>query len=432
MSGAAIVSGAAPHALAAEWALRVGEAPEALQRLRREAAARAAHLGVPTPKLEAWKYTSLAALGRTAWTAVVRLEGAGCPSVAVAGGAPDLTGTAPLFPEGVRVRSLARAFADDADAVLAHLAQVASFADDYVAALNTAFLHDGIWIDVAPGVQVDGALHVVHRAPEGDAAPMTHGRVLITAGAGSSVAVCERFVSDGAGAAFTTGVTEIVCGANAQVEHTRWVSENTATIHLGVVAARQARDSRLISHAVSTGGALTRVEIASRLAEPGAEATFNGLYLGGGEQHVDYHTTLDHAAPHCTSAQTYRGVLSGRAHGVFNGAVIVRPDAQKTDARQSNKNLLLSSTAAIDTKPQLEIFANDVKCTHGATVGSLDEESLFYLRSRGIPRREAETLLTLAFANDIVQRISNELQRELLAHALEAAFHGMDAAGDTA
>ncbi len=226
------------------------------------------------------------------------------------------------------------------------------------------------------------------------------------AGAGSEASIIEVYAGSGAGY-FTNAVTELALGEGALVDHYKLESEVPDAFHIATIQARQERASTFHSHSVSLGGGLVRNDINSVLGGEGGEAILNGLYLGTAEQHIDNHTALDHAMPHCSSREYYRGILSGRASGVFNGKIIVRQDAQKTDAIQSNKNLLLSEHASINTKPQLEIYADDVRCTHGATVGQLDREALFYLRSRGIGREQARNVLTAAFASEVLERVKH-------------------------
>jgi Fe-S cluster assembly protein SufD len=236
--------------------------------------------------------------------------------------------------------------------------------------------------------------------------------------ANSQVTVVEKFFGLPA-PYFTNAVTEIVLGENANLDHCKIQQEGDAASHLAATQVRQHRSSRFSSHFVSLGGNLVRNEIGVFLDGEGCETTLNGLYMASETQHVDNRTTIDHAKPHCVSHELYKGILDGKAHGVFNGKIYVHQDAQKTDAKQTNQTLLLSDDAVINTKPQLEIFADDVKCTHGATVGQLDDNAIFYLRSRGIDAEAARSLLTFAFANDIIGRIKvesirAELEKQLL------------------
>jgi Fe-S cluster assembly protein SufD len=253
---------------------------------------------------------------------------------------------------------------------------------------------------------------------------------LILAGKGSRVDVVETFGTIGTGAYLTNAVTEVIAGDDAHVEHVKVQAESDEAWHVATVAARQGRNARFGSHNVSLGAALARNDIGSRLEGQGAECHLYGLYVADGRQHVDNHTSLDHAVPNCPSWEMYKGVLAGAASAVFNGRIVVRPDAQKTDAKQSNKNLLLSDDAVVHTRPQLEIFANDVKCTHGATIGRLDDTSLFYLTTRGIGRAAAREMLVHAFVGDVLAKLPVPALRDRLATTLYDRLTA-DAAGTT-
>ena len=243
---------------------------------------------------------------------------------------------------------------------------------------------------------------------------VTHPRTLIIAQRDSQIRVIEHFVSLGASTVFTNSVTEIVLEEAARVEHCKVQDESLNTYHIATIQTQQARSSNLLSHSISIGGAITRNNLNCVLDGEGIEATLNGLYVGRESQIVDHHTSIYHNKPNCNSHEFYHGILDGKSQGVFNGKIFVRPEAQKTDAKQTNRNLLLSDEATVDTKPQLEIFADDVKCTHGATIGQLDPESIFYLRSRGIGLEVARKMLLHAFASEIVNRISIEPLRDQL------------------
>ena len=272
---------------------------------------------------------------------------------------------------------------------------------------------------------VDTPIHVLFvadgRALRGAVFP----RNVVVLGANAVASVVESYVALAEGVALTSTVTEANLAAGARFDHCKIQRESVQAFHLATLEVRQERDSYLNSFSFAQGAALSRTNIYTTLAGPGAHATLYGLYLGEGRQHVDHQTRIEHAAPNCTSWEVYKGILDGHAHGVFNGKVYVHPVAQKTDGKQTNKNLLLSETAKVDTKPQLEIFADDVKCTHGATVGSLDAVPLFYCQSRGIPAAEAQTLLTYAFAADVLEEIRSrpvvdhleDLMREWLLRA---------------
>jgi Fe-S cluster assembly protein SufD len=298
-------------------------------------------------------------------------------------------------------------------------------------ALNTAFLADGAFIHVPAHAVVEKPIHVLFLSTgAGNGTPlMAHPRVLVVLGDNSQASVVESYAGPEGTRYLTNAVTELVLGPHAVLDHYKLQHESVEAYHVGGTYIHAARSANCSSHSVSLGGALVRNDVVAVLDGEGGECTLNGLYLGDAQRLVDNHTTIDHAKAHCGSREIYKGILADRARGVFNGKIIVRADAQKTDAKQTNRALLLSHDAQINTKPQLEILANDVKCTHGAAVGQLDEEAVFYLRSRGIGRAEARRLLIHAFAGDVLQRmpvvaireaVERVLQRQL-ARALEAA-----------
>jgi len=266
---------------------------------------------------------------------------------------------------------------------------------------------------------VKPAIHIVYLTAPGPQPAVTHPRTLLVVGAGAQCTVVESYL--GAGAYFTNAVTEIVAGEGAVVDHYKIQNEALAAFHISTLQATLGRSANFASCSISLGAALARHDIGATLSE-GADATLNGLYIVNGTQHVDHHTTIDHALPHATSRELYKGILDGKASAVFNGKVLVRKDAQKTDSRQTNQNLLLSDDARIDSKPELEIFADDVRCTHGATIGQLDAEAIFYLQSRGIGREQARSLLTRAFAQDLVDRIKIQPVKDSLEAVLLEKF----------
>jgi Fe-S cluster assembly protein SufD len=279
--------------------------------------------------------------------------------------------------------------------------------------LNAALFTDGTIITVKPDVVAREPIHIVNVATTANA--LNSSRTLVVVGHHARVSIVESFVSLIDGTYLTNAVTEIFVADNAHVDHFKVQEESTAAYHVGTTEVFQERDSVYMSFSFASGGALSRTNIYTVLSGEGAGATLNGLYIGDGTQHIDHQTRIEHVAPNCKSWEVYKGILDGQAHGVFNGKVYVHPEAQKTDGKQSNNNLLLSERARVDTKPQLEIFADDVKCTHGATVGRLDERAMFYCESRGIPAAQAKTLLTYAFAAGILQ----EIPLDSLRHGLE-------------
>ena len=255
---------------------------------------------------------------------------------------------------------------------------------------------------------------------------MTHPRNLIVAEDQSQIAIVEDYVSLGGGVAFCNTATELVAGESAVVSHYMLEREHTDTFNVSTLRIQQARSANVSTHSILLGGGLVRNNVHPVLAGEGGECLINGLFIGSGKQHLDNYMLVEHAQPHCESRQFYNGILDGRAHGVFHGRIIVHKDAQKTDAKQTNRNLLLSDDAQIDTKPQLEIYADDVKCTHGATIGQIDESALFYLRSRGIDEQGARKLLLLAFANECLDRMKEEPVREYLAQLINDHLFGME------
>jgi Fe-S cluster assembly protein SufD len=386
-----------------------------LRDARREALDRFAEIGFPTARDEDWKYTNVAPIERRAFRvsspASGGLDAARADALALAGthrlvfvdGRYDARlSRVPSQSAGVTLRSLAGALADDAQALAPLFAPDAATLANGFDALNAAFWTDGAHIDVAAGTAVDEPIELLFVSTAADTS--NHVRTVIRCGAGSRVSVVEHYVGLDDIVALTNASTSITLEDGSAIEHCKLQRESRRAFHVGAIRARQGRGSRFASGSFALGAALSRNDIATRLDAEGCDTTLDGLYMVEGRQHVDHHTCIDHAKPRGTSRELYKGVLDGTARAVFNGKVIVRPDAQKSDAHQSNRNLLLSEGAEVDTKPQLEIYADDVKCSHGATVGQLDENQVFYVRSRGVDEAVARTLLTHAFAAEIVDR----------------------------
>jgi Fe-S cluster assembly protein SufD len=377
----------------------MNQAPAAapwMQSLRDRAFARFAELGFPNTHHEEWRFTNVAAIARTAFTPV----------------APD---TLLVYPESVKKLEPAKAEA--------HLARHAAFDQNPFVALNTAFLGNVTVLEIPRGIVVEQPIEITYEVPERpDLGPnlAAHPRTLILVGEGAHCTIVETY--QGSGAYFTNAVTEIVVGDRAVVDHYKVQQESVSAFHIATLQATIGPSAAFSSNSISLGGALVRNDANATLST-GSDATLNGLYIVNGTQHVDNHTLIDHAMPHGTSHELYKGILDGKAHAVFNGKIIVRQDAQKTDSKQTNKNLVLSDDAVVDTKPELQIFADDVRCTHGATIGQLDGEALFYLQSRGIGKREARRLLTYAFAQDVVDRIKVQSLRDSLERILFEKFH---------
>ena len=400
------------------------EAPQWARSLRLSAITRFEELGFPTTKNEDWHFTSVSPIaerefepltgrrvpggirreqlaafsfGATDWHTLVFVNGRFDES---------LSGVASL-PDGVTVLPLARAYDELPLLVEQHMGRIASMDAHTFTALNTAFINDGAVVHVAQDVELARPIHLLFVSDAGATNGVAQPRNLIVLDRFSKATVIETYaVVEGArGAYFTNAVTEAVIGDGATLTHLKLQRESEEAFHVGTFDARQGRDSHLVSFSFATGAALSRTNVYTELRGEGCGATLNGLYLGDGEQHIDHQTRIEHVEPNCYSRELYKGILDGSSHGVFNGKVFVHPAAQKTDGKQTNNTLLLSEKAQIDTKPQLEIFADDVKCTHGATVGRLDDNSLFYMKSRGIDARTARELLTYAFAADVLETI---------------------------
>jgi Fe-S cluster assembly protein SufD len=394
-----------------------------LRAWRDHAFAQFSALGLPSSRDEEWKHTSVAPMAKVLPRRAIPtgLAGAvsdalgtwGAPALVFVNGfaAPSLSSLAEL-PPGVVVRPLGAALrsgeAGALNVVRQRLGQLARGEERAFVALNGALFEDGALVQVARDVRVEQPIHLVFLATgDGADAPWAaHPRCVIVAEPGSQATFVETYQAAPGfdrGVYFTNAVTELAMGAGALVEHHRVVDESEAAFHVGIVVAEQGRDSRLVARAFTFGGALVRGDVHSVLAGEGGECTLRGLYLVRGSAHVDHHTTVEHARAHTSSRELYKGVLAGTGAGVFNGRIIIRPDAQKVDASQTNRNLILSDRASINTKPQLEIFANDVKCAHGATVGQLDRDAIFYLRARGIDEGEARRMLMHSFTRELVE-----------------------------
>jgi Fe-S cluster assembly protein SufD len=289
-----------------------------------------------------------------------------------------------------------------------HLGRLARANDHAFVAANTALFEDGAFVWLPEDAGPDLSIALVFLSDPGSAPGAAFPRTLVVAERGARASVEELFLGRAGGTYLTGAVTEMVLGERASVEHLRVQLEAPEAYHVGVVCAEEQAGASLVAHAFSLGGLLSRSEIRARLAGEGGSVAANGLYMAGGAQVVDNFSRVEHSVPRCTTSETYKGILDGKARGVFAGRIVVEPGAQKTQAYQMNSNLLLSDDAVVDTKPQLEIFADDVKCGHGGTVGQLDESALFYLRSRGIAEEEAESLLVWAFASEMVGRIGPE------------------------
>ncbi len=404
-----------------------GGASAPVHALRKGAVERFLAMGFPTTRMEDWRFTNLTPITRLSPAAVLARPRAvpsaselsrflpadgDSPCLVFVNGhfVPELS-RAGVIPGGARVRSLAAEIAGGSTVAVELIKAMEGDGTDAFSTLNTAFLRDGALVMLPDGVSVDVPVHLVFLSTPESGPFFSLPRNLIVAGKGSRVSVVEHYAGLGQGSYLTNAVTQITVGDGATVEHDKLQEEGTDAFHVGTTFVRMGRESVMTSNSIAFGGSIVRNTVTALLEAEGSECTLNGLTLATGRQLVDNHTSIDHAKPQCASHELYKSILDGNSRGVFNGKIFVRKDAQKTDAKQTNKTLLLSDEATIDTKPQLEIFADDVKCTHGAAIGQLDEEQLFYLRTRGIDLESARDMLTYAFATDVIQRVRSESVR---------------------
>ncbi|HWA59664.1 MAG TPA: Fe-S cluster assembly protein SufD [Gemmatimonadales bacterium] len=411
-----------------EQSLAVAPRTDWLEALRRKGREEFARTGLPTNRDEDWRFNTLAPLAGAEFRlapadGAVRAEDLrpylftipGASVLVFVNGryAPGLS-TVAHGTTGVTVGNLATALVTHGDLIRRHLAQYDLPAKGGFSALNTAFIHDGLFVHVAAGADAGAPVHAVFVTSGRGAGAATHLRNLVVVEAGARAAVMESYVGLAADSYLTTTVTEAVVAPGGFLEHTKIQRESEQAFHVGTTHLHQDQDSRSESFSVSFGGALCRNNLDMVLDGPGIDSQLFGMYMGRGRQELDNHTSILHAHPNCSTREVYKGILDDRSHGIFNGKIYVTPEAQKTDAKQTNRAVLLSDTARIDTKPQLEIFADDVKCTHGATVGSLDSLALFYLESRGVGALQARRILTYAFAAEVLEEIPHEPVRQQL------------------
>jgi Fe-S cluster assembly protein SufD len=400
------------------WATNgASAAPEWLKDIRSGAIARFESLGFPTVKQEAWRFTSVAPIAEGSFE--LAKPAARTPTLAeiqpfllpdrahrlvFVNGFFQRALSTPVF-DGVRLDGLAQTLVDQPDLVRQHLGQYAATQDRPFSALNTAFVSDGAFVHVPAKATVAEPIQLLFLST-GAKPVVTHPRNLVVLEREARATIVETYASLGDSPYWTNSVTEIAVGDGARVDYHRVQREFARAYHVASTQTHQGRDSTVNLHTVAFGAALARHDIGAVMAGPGGTLVLNGLYLLAGAQHADHHTTIDHAADHCESHEYFNGVLDDKSRGVFTGRIIVRPGAQKTDSKQTNNNLLLSADAHADSQPQLEIYADDVKCTHGSTVGPLDARAVFYLRSRGVGEREARRLLTYGFAAEILGRMA--------------------------
>jgi Fe-S cluster assembly protein SufD len=420
-----------------------GSQPFWLSSLRSAAMATFSELGFPSLRDEDWRFTNVAPIAGLPFqpARAVAANGAesktlnaapfaalpGCRLVFVNGFFAPKLSRIEKIPDGARVENLSPTFAKDSKLIENHLGKYAHTTSNAFAALNQAFFTDGAFISIPAGVEIADPIQLVYISSAKQTGETIQPRNLIIAGENSKATIIESYLSTGDAASFTNAVTEIVAGDNACIEHIKLQDETANAFHMATIAGEFGRASNVNVHSFALGAKLSRNNIRTKLAGEGLECILNGLYLTRNEQLADHHMIVEHAQPHCASHEYFNGILDDKSKGVFHGRIYVHPIAQKTDAKQTNKNLLLSDEATADTKPQLEIYADDVKCTHGATVGQLNTESIFYLRARGIPESVARRMLIHAFAGEIVERVKCVPAREeldkLVWDRLEANHH---------
>jgi Fe-S cluster assembly protein SufD len=421
-----------------------GAGPAWLHDIRKAALARFAGLGFPTTRDEDWRFTSVEPIARTPFREprIAGLDGSAAAYgwflvpgieariVLVNGRVSRELSSLERLPEGVEVTSLGEALRGgsgsptDPEIIERHLTRHAAWIDRAFTALNTAFIEDGAFVRIADGAAIEKPIHIVHISTARGGPTASHPRTLIVAGRSSQASVLETHSGLDGEVYLANVVTEIAAGENAVLEHVKIEDEGRDAFHIANLAVHLERNAVFTSRSIAWGGAIVRNDLDAVLDGEGIDGHFYGLYVAGGRQLIDNHTRIDHAQAHCGSREVYKGILTGSSRAVFNGKIHVRPGAQKTDAKQSNKNLLLSADAQVDTKPELEIYADDVKCTHGATIGHLDEDALFYCRSRGVDEASARNLLTYAFASEVLSGIRMDAVRTLLEEALFERLEG--------
>ena len=413
-----------------------------LQPLRKEALARFRAVGFPSAKDEAWKGTNVEPVVRTPWVApppysvgdlppelVPELEGPQAARLVLVDGqfAPELSSLQQL-PRGLRVTSLADAITLGFLGLRTHFGQVANVETSPFVALSAALFRGGAVVEIDAGAYIEHPIVLVHVSRELANPTVSHPRTIILAGAGSQASVVELYA--GQGAYWVNAVTEVVAEEAANLDHSKVQLESSLAYHVAALAVTQDRDSHLTTRSLSFGAALSRYDIHCTLQGQGAHTDMQGLFVVGGSQHVDRHTLIDHVAAHSSSRELFKGILDDRSRGVFTGKIIVRPGAQKIDAWQLNNNLLRSKQALIDSTPQLEIRADDVKCRHGSTIGQIDPGQEYYLRSRGLGLHEARSMLTYAFASEMLERIQVAPVRSLAMQLLASRLPGLEGALD--
>jgi Fe-S cluster assembly protein SufD len=414
-----------------------GGAPSWLDALRKAGIERFNSVGFPSVREEEWRYTNVAPIAKTSFR-LAHHGGQGAETVQrfsfgqeaavelvfVNGQFVQQLSKLGRLPRGVKVGSLAQVLEEDATPLEGYLGRYASIEHNAFVALNTGFIRDGAFIHVPRSTTIEQPIHLLFISTPSREPVVSHPRVLVVLEQNAEATLVESYVGSARGAYLTNAVTEIVLGDDARLDHCKLQQESLDAFHVATLQAQLGRQAKFVSHSATLGGRLTRNDLGAVMGGPYADATLNGLVLIGGEQHCDNHTLLDHAQPNCPSHELYKHVLNGKSTGVFKGKILVRPDAQKTDSKQTSKSLMLSDDAVMNSMPALEIYADDVKCTHGSTSGPVDEEQVFYLRQRGVSLEAARHLMTYAFAADITRRIKVEPVRRRLEEHM-AAQHGL-------
>ena len=400
------------------------QVPAWVKARREDAARRFAEVGFPTTRNEDWRFTNVSPIAEAkfaparggfnqAAALIASVTVPGAVRLAIVNGefAAALSDLSTL-PKGLRIAGLRDGARDGTDGLETHLGKVFSIDAHPFAALNTSLLDDGVAVFIAKGAVIETPIHIVTVTGSDGGAVTAHPRVLVVAGENSQVRIGHTFIGVENSVYFNNSVAEVVVGEGAAVDYYTDQRESDQAFHIANLQAHVAANGVFASHAFATGAKIMRHDIGIALKGEGADCTMNGVYLADGERLLDTHTSLDHAMPHCTSHELYKGILADKSRAVFNGRIIVRIDAQKTNAKQTNRALLLSDDATINSNPQLEIFADDVKCTHGAAVGQLDEEAMFYLQARGLTRPAARDMLLHAFAGEVIEGVKVPALRE--------------------
>ncbi len=414
-----------------------GEKSSDIHKVRKDAISKFAEITFPTQKDEEWKYTNISSLLKHNFSSAAVKVNVSSETinkflfdkmehsllVFVNGNfSPELSKLIDI-PKGVVIGSLAEALKYNNPVVKKHLGKYAKNENYFFTALSSAFTKDGAFIYVPDGKVIEDPIHIIFITKSGNEKILSQSRNLFVAGKNSQVTIIEHYVSDEDSIYFTNSVTEIVADENAIVDHIKLQEESNKAFHIARMEVDQERSSNFSSHLISHGAEISRNDFNARFNDEGGECMLNGLFMIGDEQLFDAHTMIDHAKPHCNSHEHYKGILQDKSKGVFNGKVMVRQDAQKTNAFQQNNTILLSNDAVMNTKPQLEIFADDVKCSHGATIGKLNDEAKFYLKSRGIGEDAATAILIHAFASDVITSIKIPALRDYLEEIITKRYN---------